>query len=1138
MTCAIDMFCTHCPINRTGCKAPVGHSGPLDAKVLIVGEAPGPEDVFEGEIFKGQSGELTRATLKKIGAPTARFYNAVLCRPTERGFNRSPTDREIELCSENLREHIRETRPEIVVCLGGNALKSLVPSYDGTVGDSRFKKFDFEGVQVRATWSPSYVVRSGGENSPQYQQFSGDLRRFLTSNRKRDFDFRIYQQYEVDEFIERYSKSDRVALDYESNFHHPLAASYRMAGLGLSDDEGAGYLLVSDFWNHRSDLLPHTRSRVRQYLKDSNRVGRQFVVFNCRYELSVTFSQFGVELENFEDVMQVCRTINIGGGLKEISQNLLGAEQWTGDLDTWNSSWDALWSALKPTYRKTGTVSKKEILVLEEQGVEGLIAYLTSGARNSREEKIYSSLLKCLSTLHSLRGCNDETHEIFRDVLLDKVESQDWQSDYRHIPVEINGYYCGTDCANTLLVRDEVYQVLDRRNLKKAAEYYNEQGYLAYTMDLHGSRWNEDLAQELDETYERLAIDALRNILLSEKGREALKLSDQDILNIQAATDVDTLKDKYYNPGSNTSEAHAIFEALVVDNQLKFAMALNEANQEVLSNEDNKIVYPYFFSLVNELAATDLRDADGKPCKDPRTGAVLRDPEARSEILRRARGSLRSYADSGKLTNSKFGSGKWAKQVGEIPLLVKYTNYKITSTSSSVIEAIYEAFTTIMGIDPDRESTWTPEFRMLYYFRLHKKVLKSKSTYINGKVGRGIVYVVDKEQMATQDYAPRLRDYWSRGTLQPSETYLFQSDYFPNSAATKRWRAGVHTVPWGSELKDLVLSRFPNGILIHMDGSQMEVRVLAAIAEEETLLEAFRQGKDVHRMVAAKVWKKEEKDVTSAERRFAKMATFSLLYGKTVEGFAQEFMGGDLTAATALFDDFFAAFPKVKKYIDESHEMLMATGEVSTMWGDPIVIPFDPTSKGSVNSAKRQAQNYRIQSTASNVMGVTLSRIARMRKRLDYLYRIFGFTHDSTDIDVPVTEALQVIKELPRLGEQLPRQEWNLPVECDIEIGVSGNQMMVIEPIDDKELVRQEGNALILECLFGGGEEDGGSPLACLEIKRMFEEMGAEVEIEITKTAKKYTSLKELFITRRAYSLDIGREKEVVWGSMKIKVPL
>lgn len=616
-----------------------------------------------------------------------------------------------------------------------------------------------------------------------------------------------------------------------------------------------------------------------------------------------------------------------------------------------------------------------------------------------------------------------------------------------------------------------------------------------------------------------------------------------------------------------------------------------------------------------------------------------------------------------------------------------------------------------------------------------------------------------------------------------------------------------NTVPWGSELKDLVLSRFENGMLIHMDGSQMEVRVLAAMANEETLLEAFRQGKDVHRMVAAKIWKKEEKEVTGAERRFAKMAclvgstpikcldgssrsieslyqsyvqtgatpdvysfdieekairpgncvevqltkyvtetvrvtfengksievtpdhpllqtsgyygeaakiplgteietlfyrvpekgayaygqyeqirdvrhsaisgtrnpdikvvrqigkwhmthhmvagypsdgfdtdhinddtldnrpsnlqtiphndhqkktvysgancrenwhenrtyrefgfdpikdlqfdnyrrlglkvvsietvkydnpipvydlsvdtyrnyaidlgegigvfvhnTFSLLYGKTVEGFGQEFMGGDIAAAVQLFDDFFEAFPKVRAYIEESHDLLMENGEVPTMWGDPIVIEYDPSSKGSVNSAKRQAQNYRIQSTASNVMAVTLSRIQRMSKseKQQFLYKLFGFTHDSTDIDTPITEALMVLKELPRLGEQLPREEWNLPVEVDIEIGISGNKMMVVEAIGDQPLVWEDGDDLVMHCEFGGGDEDGGSPEAVSELVRMFKENGGEVECEITKEGNKYTSLRDLFMTRRAYSLDIGHTKKVVWGHLKVRMP-
>lgn len=754
---------------------------------MIITDAPAPEDVLEGTPMSGQAGDMVRGILKKLGVPLSdvAFYSAVLCRPNDGTIN----ERALQLCSMNLEEYVKNHRPDVIITLGSTALKSVVPDFDSSISDARFKKFDFNGTLVRATYHPNYVIRSGGEASAPFQHLMGDFRRFLSLSTKKEMAIQIYQPHEVEQFVERFRDREETGLDYESNFWNPLTTQHRLAGLGLSDSEGAAYLRLSDFWDWRDSIDPHVRKTLAQYFREANKKKQKFVVFNCKYEMSVTFRQFNVELDNVEDVMQTCRTLNYGGGLKSIATNLLGIEQWTGDLDTWNASWDTLWSQLKPMYRrlKEGGYKKTEKYekrLLEEEGLAGLIRYFGSGELNKRENKIVEALHEILRIAHSIRGVNDEVHDTIAQRLIDKVNSEDWQSDYRDIPVEINGKYCGEDCINTIQVRDAVNRELEERNLTKAAYYYNEQGYLAYAMELNSSRWNEELAVQLEDEYNKRAIESLRALLLSEKGREHLKLTPQDIINIQSASKVDTLKE-YYNPNANHEKAYAMFDALVMHNQLKFAMALAEANAEILSSDDNKVVYPLFYKIITELAESNREDDAGKKS--------IKDPEARAEILKNYRAQLRSLNENRRLTDVKMGgTGKWAKRVGEVPLLEKYSGMKITSTASAIIENIYTAFTDIMGINVDDQSTWTTEFWMLYHFRLHKKVLKSNSTYINGGVGREIVYVVDKEEFANSIFVPRLRPYTYGEKLAENECYLFQSDFRPNGAATKRWKAGVH----------------------------------------------------------------------------------------------------------------------------------------------------------------------------------------------------------------------------------------------------------------------------------------------------------------------------------------------------------
>lgn len=179
---------------------------------------------------------------------------------------------------------------------------------------------------------------------------------------------------------------------------------------------------------------------------------------------------------------------------------------------------------------------------------------------------------------------------------------------------------------------------------------------------------------------------------------------------------------------------------------------------------------------------------------------------------------------------------------------------------------------------------------------------------------------------------------------------------------TKRWKSFIHTIPWNSELREIHVSRFLKGILCHFDYSQMEVKILAKVSEDESLIKYLsKKGADIHRFVASKVWKKPMEEVTSAERRFAKTSVFAILYGKSIYAFATEIMNGDIQATEQLFEYIFTAFPGIKRYIDNKHKELLSSGEVRTMFGDTIIIPFDPSRASSVSSGKRQAQNYPIQ---------------------------------------------------------------------------------------------------------------------------------------------------------------------------------
>ena len=140
------------------------------------------------------------------------------------------------------------------------------------------------------------------------------------------------------------------------------------------------------------------------------------------------------------------------------------------------------------------------------------------------------------------------------------------------------------------------------------------------------------------------------------------------------------------------------------------------------------------------------------------------------------------------------------------------------------------------------------------------------------------------------------------------------------------------------------MPRWKNGFFLHADFSQNEYRVFAALAGEEAIMQAFREGKDIHRFIATKVFNKPEKEITGAERNVAKRLSFGLLYGKGIPAIAEEYFRDDVKYAQSLFDMFFNMFPRIKAYMEEQKQMLFDKGYITTVWGDPIYLPYDASS--------------------------------------------------------------------------------------------------------------------------------------------------------------------------------------------------
>lgn len=166
--------CTLCGLceGRTNTVFGVGDPG---ARLLFVGEGPGRDEDLAGEPFVGKAGQLLNDIIKAMGLEREQVYiaNIVKCRPPE---NRNPAQEEIAACMPYLRRQVEIIQPEVICALGGVAAKALLSS-EASVGSLRGKFHDYDGVAVRVTYHPAYLLRSPDEKSKAWQDIKAVMSR-------------------------------------------------------------------------------------------------------------------------------------------------------------------------------------------------------------------------------------------------------------------------------------------------------------------------------------------------------------------------------------------------------------------------------------------------------------------------------------------------------------------------------------------------------------------------------------------------------------------------------------------------------------------------------------------------------------------------------------------------------------------------------------------------------------------------------------------------------------------------------------------------------------------------------------------------------------------------------------------------
>ena len=192
------------------------------------------------------------------------------------------------------------------------------------------------------------------------------------------------------------------------------------------------------------------------------------------------------------------------------------------------------------------------------------------------------------------------------------------------------------------------------------------------------------------------------------------------------------------------------------------------------------------------------------------------------------------------------------------------------------------------------------------------------------------------------------------------------------------------------------------------DYSQIELRIMAHLSEDENMMEAFREGHDIHRATAAKIWHEDIDKVTDAQRKKAKQANFGIIYGITTYGLAQRM---DISNAEAkdLIQDYFRTFPKVQAYMEHAKEVARAKGYAETLFHRRRYLADINSRNATVRGfAERNAINAPIQGTEADIIKVAMVRIWERFKKEGIRSKMILQVHDELNFSVYPEERKQV----------------------------------------------------------------------------------------------------------------------------------
>lgn len=239
----------------------------------------------------------------------------------------------------------------------------------------------------------------------------------------------------------------------------------------------------------------------------------------------------------------------------------------------------------------------------------------------------------------------------------------------------------------------------------------------------------------------------------------------------------------------------------------------------------------------------------------------------------------------------------------------------------------------------------------------------------------------------------------------------------------------------GRAIRKAFIARDAQHLLVSADYSQIELRIIAALSNDENMIQAFKNGEDIHRSTASKVFNTPFDEVTRDQRSAAKAVNFGIIYGQSAFGLSQN-LGISRTEAKEIIDNYFIQYPTIKTYMDNAISVAKERGYVETVLGRRRFLP-DITSANAVvrGFAERNAINAPIQGSAADIIKIAMIKVDVALKTNNLKTKMLLQVHDELVFDVPLEEVETAKKVITDAMENA--LQFSVPLEVEAQAGVN-----------------------------------------------------------------------------------------------------